>query len=99
MIKLSCDDGCASDMKVSELAKKYGVPCTFYWPVEMHSLAYENSYTPLSYEDAKYIATYHNIGSHTITHRHLTKIPMAHACYEIQESKYMLQNLYNTPVS
>lgn len=95
---LSVDDGCQSDLRVAELANKYGVKTVFYWPVEWHSLAYEKGYEPLSFADAWQIATEFEIGSHTITHRHLTKIPLADACYEILYSKEMLENLFGTEI-
>ncbi len=71
---LSVDDACASDVRVAELAKKYGIETVFYWPCEWHSLAYEKGYKPLRFEDAYEIASSFEIGSHTITHRHLTRI-------------------------
>lgn len=92
---LSCDDGCASDVRVAELAKKYGYDCVFYWPVEWHSLAYDMGYKPLSYEDALDISSEHEIGSHTITHRHLTKLEPNEIVDEIITSKYMLERLFN----
>lgn len=95
---LSVDDGCASDVRVADLAQKYEIETIFYWPVEMHSLAYDKGYTPLNYGDAYQIAQQFEIGSHTITHPHLTKIPFEEAAYEIIASKSMLQQLFNVPV-
>lgn len=97
-IKLSVDDGCASDMRLARLADKYDVECTFYWPVDWHSLAYSKGYEPLSYVDASYIAERHLIGSHTITHRFLTQIPEDEAKYEIQNSKEMLEDMFAVSV-
>lgn len=96
---ISIDDGCASDVRVAELAKKYGIDVIFYWPVEWHSLAYDSGYEPLSYANALTIALDHEIGSHTITHRHLTKIPEVEAKYEISESQIMLQNMFSRPIT
>ena len=97
-IRLSCDDGCASDVRVAELAKKYGIDCVFYWPVEWHSLAYDNGYEPLRYTDALKIAEAFEIGSHGITHRHLTKISVEEAKYEILRSRDMLSELFDAPI-
>lgn len=94
MIRLSCDDGGASDVRVAELAEKYKIPCVFYWPVEWHSLAYYNNYFPLSYEQALKISRTHEIGSHGVTHAHLTKLPYELAVREIVESKFMLEKLF-----
>lgn len=97
-IILSIDDGCLSDLRVAELAEKYDIKLVFYWPVEWHSLAYEKGYTPLSQNDAKAISKKHEIGSHTITHRHLTQIPMHEAKYEIKESKRMLEDMFGVRI-
>lgn len=96
---MSCDDACASDVMVAELAKKYDVECVFYWPVERYSLAYENGYEPLSYWDARTIARDFEIGSHTITHRHLTKLPLDEAVLEIFESKQALEDLFDREIT
>lgn len=92
-IKISCDDGCQSDKRLAELCEKYDIVCMFYWPVDWHSLAYSKGYEPLSYKDAYLIAENHEIGSHGITHRHLTQIPEHEAEYEIQYSKKMLEDM------
>ncbi len=97
-IKLSVDDGCASDVRVAALAEKYDVETIFYWPVEWHSLAHENGYKPLSFKEACLIADKFEIGAHTITHRHLTKITYAEAMYEIDESQRMLEELFGIAV-
>lgn len=98
-IILSIDDGCASDMRVADLASKYEIETIFYWPVEWHSLAYSKGYEPLNYGDAYEISKNFEIGSHTITHRHLTDLPLEDATYEIVASKTMLQQLFNKKVT
>jgi peptidoglycan/xylan/chitin deacetylase (PgdA/CDA1 family) len=97
-VQLSVDDGCASDVRVADLAEKYEVKTVFYWPVEWHSLAYDNGYMPLSYDQAFSIAKTHEIGSHTITHRHLTSISETEALKEIGMSKVMLTALFNREI-
>lgn len=97
-MRISIDDGCASDVRVASLASKYGVEAIFYWPVEWHSLAYGHGYTPLAYKDAANIALDFEIGSHTITHRHLTKLPSHEAAYEIFRSKEMLERLFDVSI-
>lgn len=99
MFRLSVDDACASDVRVAELAKKYGIETVFYWPVEWRSLAYEKGYEPLTYAQASKIAEDFEIGAHTITHRHLTRIPYKEALHEIIESKTMLQDMFNIQVT
>lgn len=97
-ISLSCDDACSSDVRVAELANKYNVKCTFYIPVEWHSLAHYKGYEPLSYKDALDISKKHEIGSHGITHAYLTQIPRHQAYYEVENSKSMLENLFKTTI-
>lgn len=98
MISLSVDDGCASDIRVASLAMEYKVPTVFYWPVEWHSLALDNGYEPLTYKEAITISKQFEIGSHTITHRHLTKLPVDQACIEIAESQQVLREMFNQPI-
>lgn len=90
-IRLSIDDGCKLDMRVAELALKYDLECIFYIPVEWHSLAYDKGYEPLTYEDVLWLADNFEIGSHSITHRHLTRIPIEDAKREIQDSRDILE--------
>lgn len=99
MIQLSVDDGCKSDIRVADLAERYEIPVTFYWPVEWRSLAYDNGYEPLNILEAYNIAQKHTIGSHTVTHRHLTKLNELEAQVEITDSKFMLEALFNKPVT
>lgn len=96
---LSVDDGCASDVRVADLAAKYEIETIFYWPVEWHSLAYYKEYEPLSFDNAWDIARNYEIGSHTITHRHLTSLDEAEADYEIVTSKDMLELMFATEVT
>lgn len=98
-IKLSVDDGAASDVRVAELARKYNIETVFYWPVEWHSLAYDNGYEPLSFDQAYKISLDFEIGSHTVTHRHLTKIGYLESIHEVVDSKDMLELLFATKVT
>lgn len=95
---LSVDDGCASDVRIADLARKYEIETIFYLPVEWHSLAYENGYEPLDYDQALSISRIHEIGSHTITHRHLTAIDTFEAQKEIVGSKFMLERMFKTNI-
>lgn len=99
-LTLSCDDGCASDIKVAGLASKYKLSCVFYLPLEWHSLAYEKGYMPIARTEVDLIIRNRmcEIGSHTITHRHLTRITSEQAEYEIAVSRYGLQDLLSVVV-
>lgn len=98
-MRISVDDGCASDVRVAELAKKYGIEAVFYWPVDWTSLALDNDYAPLSMDEAWKIAQDFEIGSHTVTHRHLTKLDPSQAKWEIWESKVRLMKLFDQPIT
>lgn len=98
-MRLSVDDGCASDVRVADLAQKYEIETIFYWPVEWHSLAYENGYKPLSFNEAHTISKSFEIGSHTITHRHLTTLSNDDLVDEIGESMVMLSQLFNKKIT
>lgn len=96
---LSVDDGCSSDIRLAELANKYGIKTIFYWPVNISSLAFNNGYEPLTLEQCKKISKEHEIGSHTITHRHLTKIPYEEACKEIKDSQLILESKFDVMIT
>lgn len=96
--KISVDDGAQADVKVAELASKYGVNCIFYWPVELVTLGLDLNYTPLNHDDAKIISKEFEIGSHGITHRYLTRIPYAEAVNEIFDSKEILESKFNKEI-
>lgn len=97
-MRISIDDGCASDVRVADLARKYDVEAIFYWPVEWVSLAISNNYAPLNLSDMEAIAREYEVGSHTVTHRHLTKIPVEEAVWEINESKTRLSKMFNRDI-
>ena len=46
----------------------------------------------------EWLAAGHDIGSHTVTHPHLTHIPLAQAREEIFASKKSLEDLFGRPV-
>lgn len=93
-IRISVDDGCASDVRLAELLTKYDIEGIFYWPVEWHTLAYNQGYDPLSLDDAFTIARKFEIGAHTISHRHLTRINYEEAKDEIFFSQLLLRRIF-----
>lgn len=97
-ISFSIDDGCTSDIRIAKLLKKYKIPAVFYWPIEWRSLAHEKGYKPLTFEEATYIAKEFEVGSHTVTHRLLTKLPIDEACIEIAESKQILAEMFDQEI-
>lgn len=98
-LTISIDDGCASDVRAADLATTYGAHAVFYWPIEWRSLAYSKGYKPLSYLDALKISENHELGAHTVTHRHLTTLPYDELMTEIIDSKHMTEMLFGVKVT
>lgn len=99
MISLSCDDACASDVRLATLARRYRIPLVFYWSVDWHTMARAKGFEPLNYYDSLTLASEFEIGSHTITHAILTDLDIEDARYEIANSQVMLQDRYSVPVN
>lgn len=95
---LSFDDGAAVDVKVLDLLAKHNLTATFYIPAYWESYNSLKGWKPLSFTQVKEIADNHELGSHTITHPLLTRIPYAVAEYEIKESKKMLEDWFGKKV-
>lgn len=98
-MRISVDDACASDLRIADLLNKYEVEAVFYWPVEWRSYAYDKGYQPLNILEAVQIANQFEIGSYTITHRHLTSLSEHEAQVEITDSKFMMEALFGKEVT
>lgn len=99
MLRMSVDDACQSDMRIAELASKYEVDTVFYWPLEWQNIAFQKGYKPLHFTQALDIAKTHTVGSHTITHRHLTRLDTEEEkTEEIIASKLALERIFNKEV-
>lgn len=98
-IVLSIDDGTKDDIKIARLCDKYGVDCIFYWPVDIIGVCLMKGWEPLKPQDEEWISRNFEIGSHTITHRYLTQIPIGEAIEEIFESKKILENKYDQNIT
>lgn len=100
MIKrISVDDGCRSDLKLARLCDKYHIPLVVYLPVEWQSYAYFKNFTPLTYDEAYWLAHDFELGGHSITHRLLTRISTSEAMREIVDSKRLLKRMFDTQVT
>lgn len=100
-IQITIDDAGANDLRVADLLVKYGFAETaiFYFPL-MPSLCNEvKGRASLMEDEMKYIAKSFEIGSHTITHRLLTRIPLEDARTEIVDSRIMLQEKFGQPIN
>lgn len=97
-MRISVDDGCASDVRLAELCERFNIKLIIYLPAEWKTYAKLKGFTPLSVKQAQELAYKHEIGSHTITHPLLTGIRTSEAEYEIQMSKILLQSRFGRPV-
>ncbi len=95
----SWDDGAAADVRVAELMAKYDIPTIFYWPYNLAtSLNVTRVKRFLTLSQCVELAQNFEVGSHTISHPHLTKIRPAEARREILESRKMWQDVTGQPV-
>lgn len=98
-LEFSCDDGSIHDMTLARMCLKWGIPATFYIPVDYVGFAKRGRFQPLIPANIGWLARNFEIGSHTITHPLLTRISKETAWDEIHQSKTMLQNLTGKPVN
>lgn len=99
-IVTSWDDASVQDLEIAKLLKKYGLEknSTFYFPVMPSVVNEPKGRASLSLEQMDSIAKDFEIGSHTITHPLLTRIPPSVAVPEIKDSRKMLQKRFNQPI-
>lgn len=96
VVVTSWDDGHVLDMKLAALLERYGVRGTFYVAPEDHELKAEERLSP---EQIRALGEVHEIGAHTVHHEHLTTLDDAEAGYEIAESKRVLEDVLQKPVT
>ena len=94
VITTSWDDGHPLDSRLADLLVKYGLPATFYVPVE-------NPGRPvLPAADLRGLAAAEfEIGGHTYHHTRLLNVPPAEARTEIETGKAALEDLLGGPVA
>lgn len=93
MIRTSWDDGHPLDLKLAALLRRYGIPATFYIPVNGTERG------KLTESQIKAIAEHFDIGGHTINHIKLTQIPLKNAWVEIAKCKRILEGITNKEVT
>ncbi len=96
-LKASFDDGTIEDIKAAKLMKKYGIQTIFYWPV--YPKFANKDRESLSEDQMQKIAKDFEIGSHTLTHPLLTRIPIEEAETEINESRKLLRQKFNQEIN
>lgn len=100
IFKASFDDGCKEDLRLAELMVKYGIDdVTFYIPSDWQTHNIALGREPLSLDDVNNLNKQFTIGSHTVSHPLLTRIPIEQAEYEIVESKKTLEQLLSTEIT
>jgi peptidoglycan-N-acetylglucosamine deacetylase len=90
IVTTSWDDGHKLDIKLASLLKKYGINGTFY--VSPQDKEYKKEKL-LSDQEIKQLSQKFEIGAHTMTHPHLTKISLKKANKEILDSKKYLERI------
>lgn len=97
-IKASFDDATIQDIRLAELMKKYDIETIFYWPVKPELCNEPIGRVSLQPHHMDQISQEFEIGSHTISHPLLTRIPIEDARTEIIESRQMLQDRFGQDI-
>lgn len=98
VVKTSWDDGTIQDIRIAELCGKYDLEAIFYFPVYPERVNEVKGRQSLTKGQRQAIALDNEIGSHTLTHPLLTRIPETAANHEIVVSKEMLEDEFGKPV-
>ena len=86
----SWDDGYPSDERIADLLTRYGLPGTFYVPLQSQRQVMETS-------QIRAISSAFEIGGHTIHHADLSKLSAEQARTEISGCKEMLEEITGKP--
>ena len=93
IITTSWDDGHPLDLKLAELLSKYGIPGTFYIPIERVKRGY------MSPDEIGEISRSFDVGGHTYHHVKLLWVPPEEAEREIIEGKARLEEIIGRRLS
>jgi peptidoglycan/xylan/chitin deacetylase (PgdA/CDA1 family) len=97
--KASFDDGCQLDLRLATLLMEYDITdVVFYIPSDWHYVNRLQGHVPLSPSDLRDLADVFTIGSHTIHHEMLTRIPYEQMIEEVEQSKVQLEDLLGRPI-
>lgn len=91
----SWDDGSVLDLKVAELLSRHNFTGTFYIPEKFDGdggkySAYDRR---LSEDEIRLLASAHEVGGHSLSHRRLTAVSREEARSEIEGSQRFLQTI------
>lgn len=92
----SFDDGTIEDLKLAEILSKYSIETTLYWPTQPTRA--NGLRRSMNMEQRLELSKSFEIGSHTMTHPLLTRIPIESARIEIEHSRVILQAELNQPI-
>lgn len=94
IVTTSWDDGHPLDLRLADLLCKYGLSGTFYVPLRYkgHDIINNNEINYIRKNGME-------IGSHTLTHQDLTKLPQQLVFKELIESKKILEEILGERVS
>ena len=95
IVTTSWDDGHKCDIKLASLLRKYGVAGTFYICPETHEFPAAERLTP---DEIRELAAEFEIGAHTMTHPHLSRLDTETARQEITQSKEVLERIVGHPL-
>lgn len=87
VVTTSWDDGHPLDLRLADMLQKYGVPATFYVPID------NVERQGMSPEEIRQIAQSFDIGGHTYHHINLTRVAPEEAEGEIIEGKKKLEDI------
>lgn len=92
LVTTSWDDVTSVDLKLCDLLESYEIKGSFY---------VVNNWInrKVSVDDLRHISEKHEIGAHTLSHPKLTCIMQEEARKEISDSKRLLENIINKPVT
>ena len=96
IVTTSWDDGHKLDLKLAEMLKRYGIRGTFYISPQTLEFPVDER---LSAEEIRQLAQDFEIGAHTMTHPHLSRLDATDARREIVASKKALEFITGKPVS
>lgn len=96
----SFDDACVHDLRLAELMKKYDIPTTFYWPYELEKSKNVGRVKDfLTMQQCVDLSKEFEVGSHTVSHPHLTKINLKQARNEVFDSKKLWEDKLGKPIT
>jgi peptidoglycan/xylan/chitin deacetylase (PgdA/CDA1 family) len=95
-VTTSWDDGHELDAKLAALLADHGCNGTFYVSPQSHEISAEKRISNTALSD---LATEFEVGGHTLTHPHLTRLSPSDALAEITDGKRALEDVVGKPVT